>query len=162
MLSVEVDLEGADHLYRSIHDYLQCLQVGLKNILNMNRMLEETILIKSRYCLSIEQQMEFEKLIRWCRQQSTGEYWNCLVWWCWSLSRSSHHISPGFLRVSGGEEVVGTVEQATLAWHHCYLSQRCSSLVPIKTKNLFSEVFFIQRICMHVLLLNFESKTKNC
>ena len=26
-----------------------------------------------RYCLKEEQQMEVEKLIRWCRQQSTGE-----------------------------------------------------------------------------------------
>ena len=25
-----------------------------------------------RYCLSVDHQMEFEKLIRWCRQQSTG------------------------------------------------------------------------------------------
>ena len=37
--------------------------------------------------------------------------------------RSAHHIPPGILRISGGEEVVGTVCQTTLAGHHRHLPE---------------------------------------
>ena len=40
-----------------------------------------------------------------------------------SEHRGADHFPPGFLRVPGGQEVVGAVLQAALAWHYRHLSQ---------------------------------------
>ena len=97
-----------------------------------------------RYCLSVDHQMEFEKLIRWCRQQSTGGAAAAGLCCVAGLSstvqyrtvqcstvqystvqccRSPHHLPPRLLRVAGGQAVVGAVQQAALAGHHRHLPQ---------------------------------------
>ena len=48
--------------------------------------LESQLKMNSRYCLEKEKQMDFEKLIRWCRQQSTGFNKGSKVPWCLKCS----------------------------------------------------------------------------
>ena len=76
MLSLETHLEGIGCLHRSIHGYLSGLQVGGNQ--SWSHILS---IFFTRYCLTIEHQMEFEKLIRWCRQQSTGLSLFILIFW---------------------------------------------------------------------------------
>lgn len=68
---METDMEGARFIHRSLHGNLLSLQVKVFLFVSIDHLISILSFI-SRYCLSVEQQMEFEKLIRWCRQQSTG------------------------------------------------------------------------------------------
>ena len=73
--------------------------------------------------------MEFEKLIRWCRQQSTGGaaystvQYSTVQYSTVQCCRAPHHLPARVLRVAGGEAVVGAVQQAALARHHRHLPQ---------------------------------------
>ena len=40
-----------------------------------------------------------------------------------AVHRSAYHLPPGFLRLPGGEEMVGAVQQAALARHHRHLPE---------------------------------------
>ena len=68
-----------------------------------------------RHSFSEEQQMQMEKLVRWCREKSTGSYLGFFLYKLKLSFRFTNHIPAWFLRVFGNEEVVGTVLQAALA-----------------------------------------------
>ena len=76
-----------------------------------------------RYSLSLDLQLQFEKLIKWCRLQSTGNLEFVIKSESQSQFRSAHHLPAWVLRVPGGEKMVGAVLQAALARHCRYISE---------------------------------------
>ena len=70
MLPLEVDMEGTDIVHRDFSHYIHDIQAGI--VLTSPPDIASNDEYIGRFCLEKEQQINFEKLIRWCRQQSTG------------------------------------------------------------------------------------------